>query len=143
MARPFCDDERVAGEHDRHVVMPAGVPAAFIVIEAKFALEVLIGALGAPTLHHDAHELLPRHLVDGERAEEVVRRLGLTVAPLDQEPDRCSSIHGMVVLARLTGPHDAPDGETSRQVTLRTLPPRASPESAIGFDSQRELLHAD
>ena len=74
MPRTFSDDERVAAQDDRDVMMPTGEPSAFVVIEAEFTLEVLVGALGAPALHDQSYELLARHLVR-ERAEEVIRRL--------------------------------------------------------------------
>jgi hypothetical protein len=86
MPRTFSDDERLAAQDDRDVMMPTGEPSAFEVIEAEFTLEVLVGALGAPALHDQSYELLARHLVR-ERAEEVIRRLRFPVSPLDQEPD--------------------------------------------------------
>jgi hypothetical protein len=64
MARALGDHKRVAGEHGRHVMMPAGKAAAFVMIEPEFALEILVRALGAPALHHQPHELLARHPVD-------------------------------------------------------------------------------
>ena len=36
MPRAFGDDERVAAEDDRDVMMPTGEPSAFVVIEAEF-----------------------------------------------------------------------------------------------------------
>src|ERR1041384_8869217 len=86
MPRTFGDDERVAAENDRDVMMPTGEPSALIVIEAELALEILVDTLGAPPLHDQSYELLARHLM-GQRAEEVVRWLRFSVAPFDQQPD--------------------------------------------------------
>ena len=60
MPHTFGDDERVAAQDDGDVMVPAGEPPAFIVIESKLVLEILIGALDAPTLHHPSHQLLLR-----------------------------------------------------------------------------------
>jgi hypothetical protein len=54
----FGNDERVAAESDRDVVVPGREVAAFVVVQAEFALEVLVDALGSPALHHQADELL-------------------------------------------------------------------------------------
>lgn len=56
--RAFGNDERMAGEHDAHVMLPAPVRTAFEVGESKLALHVLVGALDAPALLHEAHEAL-------------------------------------------------------------------------------------
>src|SRR5262245_20115195 len=81
----FGDDERIAAEDDRDVVMPGGEAAAFEVVEAELTLEVFIQALGAVSLLDEPHEPLPatgrRH-----RREEVLGRLALAVRPLDDEP---------------------------------------------------------
>ena len=46
----FRDDEGVAAERDRDMVMPARVTAPLIVIEAQFAFQVLVDALRLPAL---------------------------------------------------------------------------------------------
>ena len=63
MPRTFGDDERVAAEDNRDVMMPTWEPSALVVIEAEFTLEVLVDALCAPALHDQPHELLAGHLV--------------------------------------------------------------------------------
>ncbi len=52
------DDERVATEHDRDVMMPAWVRATLEVIETELALEVLVHALGPPAFLEGPHDLL-------------------------------------------------------------------------------------
>ena len=61
MPHSFRNEERVAAEYDRDVVMPARERAALEVVQAQVSLELLVGALGAPALLHDAHDLLLRH----------------------------------------------------------------------------------
>jgi hypothetical protein len=46
--------EGVATEDDGYVVVPAAETTAFVVVEAEFTLEVLVGALRAPALRGDA-----------------------------------------------------------------------------------------
>ena len=71
MPHTFGNDERVAAEDDRDVMMPAGKASSLVVIEAKFAFEVLVGAFGSPTLHHDLHQLLLGQAL-GKRTEEII-----------------------------------------------------------------------
>src|SRR6185436_6012821 len=60
MPHTFGNDERVAAQDDRDVVVPPGKPAALVVVEPQLVLEILIGAFGAPALHHAAHQLFLR-----------------------------------------------------------------------------------
>src|SRR5829696_8638359 len=87
MPHTFGNDERVAAQDDRDVMVPARKSSALVVVEPELALEVLVGALGSPALHHHPHQLLLGYAL-GERAEEVVRGLVLVVTPFDQEPYR-------------------------------------------------------
>jgi hypothetical protein len=48
MPRAFGDDERVAAECDRDVVMPAGESTPSVVVESEFTFEVFVGAAGTP-----------------------------------------------------------------------------------------------
>jgi hypothetical protein len=50
MPHSFGNDERVAAQDDRDVVVPAGKPPAFVVVEPQLVLEILIGAFDAPAL---------------------------------------------------------------------------------------------
>src|SRR5678815_4013560 len=52
----FSDDERVAAKYDGDVVVPSLKSAAFIVVEAEPALQILVGAFGSPALHDEPHE---------------------------------------------------------------------------------------
>ena len=61
MPHAFGDDERVAAEGHRDVVMPTREAPSFEVVETKLALEIFVDALGPPPLHHDADELSLRH----------------------------------------------------------------------------------
>jgi hypothetical protein len=54
-AMAFGHHESEAAEGDGHVVVPAREAAALVVVDAEFALEVLVH--GAPALHRDANEL--------------------------------------------------------------------------------------
>src|SRR6266542_5239008 len=81
----FSDDERVAAEGDGDVVVPAREASAFEVVEPELSLQILVDALGAPSLHDEPYEL-PLGDVRGQCREEVVGRLTLAVAPLDEKP---------------------------------------------------------
>ena len=48
MPHTFSDDERVAAEDDRDVMVPTGKGASLEVVKPEFPLEILVGALGAP-----------------------------------------------------------------------------------------------
>src|SRR5688500_9316960 len=85
MPHAFPDDERVAAKDDRDMMVPAREASALKVVEAELALEVLIRSLRSPALHHDTDERLLRSRPRC-RAEEVVGRFVLAVAPLDEEP---------------------------------------------------------
>ena len=52
----FSDDERVAAESDRDMVVPAVEAPPFEVVEPQLALEIFVDALRAPALHHDTNE---------------------------------------------------------------------------------------
>ena len=60
MPHALGDEERVAAQSDGDVVVPALEAAAFVVVEAEFALQVLVAAFDAPALHGDADEFLQR-----------------------------------------------------------------------------------
>jgi hypothetical protein len=104
MPHAFGDDERVAAQSHGVMVVPARKAAAFIVVEAEFALQVLVDSLGPPTLHDKADELLLCHPVR-QRDEEVVGRLWLAVAPLDEKPER------LLLTLRHSGRDNATQGE--------------------------------
>src|SRR5689334_6764637 len=61
MPHALSDDERVAAQSDRHMMMPTRIPAALKVIEAEFPFEVFVHALRAPALHHGTNQLLLGH----------------------------------------------------------------------------------
>ena len=60
MPHTFSDDERVAAKNDGNVVVPSLESSAFVMVQAKFALEILVCTLGSPTLHDEPHELSSR-----------------------------------------------------------------------------------
>lgn len=139
MPHTFGDDERVAAKDDRDVMVPAGKPPAFVVVESQLVLEILVGPFNSPALHHLSHQLLLR-LSPRLRAEEAVRRLGFVVAPFNQQPDRFALLDPMRALVCRD---DAPKREPSREVLLGTLPPGASPKSTSCIDAVREVDDAD
>ncbi len=66
-------------------MVPAGEASSFELVEAQLALQVLVDTLGAPSLHDKPDELAPGDVL-GQGRDEVVGRLLLAVAPLDEEP---------------------------------------------------------
>jgi hypothetical protein len=147
MPRTFSDDERVAAEDDRDVMVPTWEAPALVVIETELALEILVGALRAPALHDQPHELLTGHLL-WKRTEEVVRGLRFSVAPFNEKPYRLAAFEGSSVLVELAGPDHPANSKRGdsgplvpcRQVVLRN-PPRDSIRSArcltLTFSSRR------
>src|SRR5258708_15041958 len=61
MPHAFRDNERVAADSDRDVVMPSGKRAALKVVQPEFPFQILIGPLGAPALFDDPHDRLLSH----------------------------------------------------------------------------------
>src|SRR5260221_841701 len=95
-ADPLGDDERVATEHDRHVMMPPFEAATFEVIESELALQLLVNALGLPTLFDRANDLLLGHAMS-ELREIELRRFCIVFEPFDDDPDRLQLPAGHVV----------------------------------------------
>ena len=79
MPHTLGNEERVAAQDDRDVMVPPGVRAAFEVIEAELALELFVGSFRAPSFLHGAHDLLLRHPPRQGR-EDAVRRLRFRMA---------------------------------------------------------------
>jgi hypothetical protein len=50
MPHAFGDDERVAAKGDGDVVVPARKATALVVVEPELSLQILVDALGSPTL---------------------------------------------------------------------------------------------
>src|SRR6266536_776561 len=118
----FGDDERVAAEGDGDVVVPAREASSFEVVEAELALQILVDTLGAPSLHDEPDEL---SLGDGlgQRREEVVGRLLLAVAPLDEEP--------LGLALRIdSGRRHSPESEAGGKILLGSFPTGAAAEAA-------------
>src|SRR5438876_4665906 len=134
----FRNEERIAAEHDRDVVMPARERAALEVVQAQLPLELLIGALGAPALLHDAHDLLLRHATR-QRGEDELRWLRLAFQPLHHEPHRLS-IAG--VGAIVVGDFHTTKCEPRGELAARPLAPGQTPEGAV-TESNPELLHCE
>ena len=89
MPRTLSGQESVAAKDDGDVVMPSWEAAALEVVQAQLALEVLVGAFGAPALLEDPDDLLSTH-ASWQRGEREFRRLLFTVEPLGNEPERLS-----------------------------------------------------
>ena len=56
--KPITLGDYEAGKHDRDVMVPARIAAPFVMVEAEFTLEILIGPFNAPALHDQADKLL-------------------------------------------------------------------------------------
>ena len=85
------DEESVASESYRDVVMPALVATALEVVEAEFAFEVLIDALGTPALFDEPDE---RFTAGTPRQGGEMKMLGggLPISPFAYQPQRFSFI---------------------------------------------------
>src|SRR5580693_5563033 len=73
MPQALAEDERVAAEDDGDMVIPAAEGSAFVMIQPKLALEILVHALGAPAFLRGPHEQLSTRRLAHPR-ERVVRR---------------------------------------------------------------------
>jgi hypothetical protein len=137
MPHTFGDDERIAAQDNRDVVMPTGKASAFEVIEAELALEVFVGTFSSPALHDDFDQLL---LVPPcrQRRQEVVGWFGLAIAPLDQEPQRFALGRRRAVIVSGHDPHAC---EAGRQVFFGPLAPSAATKASAGLDLEREIAH--
>src|SRR6266496_3982795 len=134
MPHAFSDDERVAAEGDGDVVVPAREASAFEVVEPELSLQILVDALGAPSLHDESDEL-PLGDVRGQCREKVVGRFALAVAPLDEEP--------LDVALRVRASRcDSPEREARGEVLLGPLAPGAAAEATACFNLQREVPNA-
>ena len=129
----FSNDERVAAKGNGDVVVPAWEAPSLEVVDAELALQVLVDTLGPPSLHDDPDEF-PLVDVLGQGRKEVVGRLLLAVAPLNEEPlgiglgiDACRC--------------DSPKREARGEVLFGPFPPGAAPEAVAGLYSQREVAN--
>src|SRR4029077_2978900 len=115
MPHTLRDNEGVAADGDRDVMMPTGIGSTFKVIETQFAFHVLVHSLGPPPLFDDAHELLLAHGARQGR-QRVLSRFALAVGPLDEKPQWLALIGlGPIVVCRL----DAAERETRVQFATR------------------------
>src|SRR5450432_3369818 len=121
MPTTFGDYESVAGEHHRHMVVPARITTPFIMVEPELSFQILIGPLDAPALHDEAHELLCRGRHFGHGHKEVIRWLGLIVAPFDEQR-RLFVVSYLYAEASKPGRHGAtralPPGAAARRTLL-------------------------
>ena len=139
MPRAFSDDERVAAQDDRDVVMPSREASALEVVEPELALEIFVSAFGSPALHNDADEPLSAD-AGGQRREEVVGRLVFAIAPFDQQPERLTLSKRHCIVVRR---HDTVGGEACAEVTLGAFAPSATAELSASMEVEGEVAHAD
>ena len=124
--RSLGGEEGEAAERDGDVVVPAAEAAAFEVIEAELAFEVLVDPLGAPPFFQEVHELDEGHaLVRGE--VEVERRV-VVVAPLADEPDAIAAARLVAVVGSRD---DADEGKARAQRSRGPLAPRVAAEHGV------------
>ena len=71
MPHALSDDEGVAAEGDRDVMVPAREAASLEVVEAQLALHLLVDALGAVALLEQADDLLLAHRASQGREREL------------------------------------------------------------------------
>src|SRR5262245_39617293 len=126
IAGALGDHEGEAAEHDGNVMMPTGEGAALEVVEAEFALQVLVHALGSPALLEDAHDLLLAHLV-WQRAERKLGRLSLVLGPLDDQPKGLSILQRNAIVV---GGLDLHEAEARAQARFRAIAPGELAEGA-------------
>ncbi len=134
----FGYDEGETAEYDRDVMVPASERAAFVVVQTKLTLGVLIDALGSPPFLHTAHKLPPSHRFR-QRRDGVLARLIFVVGPLDQQPHRFALGGVDAVVLR---EHDALGVELGRELLLAPSSPRRTAK-ATPTDRDREVTDGD
>ncbi len=77
MPHTLRDDEGVAADCDRDVVVPPDVAPTFEVIEAELALHFLIDPLGAISLLEESHGYLLAHGLRQRSEREVIASRGV------------------------------------------------------------------
>src|SRR4051812_44878738 len=126
MPHAFGHNERVAAEHNRHVMMPSGVQAAFKMVEAELAFEVFVGTLGSPALFEKSNDLLfaqpPRKAGEYELAG-----FRLILKPLHHEPDTLALIR---LLGFFPSGNHAAKAEARGHLCFRPLSPGESTKGA-------------
>src|SRR5260221_6196462 len=105
-------------------MMPPFEAATFEVIESELALQLLVNALGLPTLFDRANDLLRGHAMS-ERREIELRRFCIVFEPFDDEPDRLPLRDGHVVV--VCGLH-ATKREARRESLFGAGAPRHAPK---------------
>src|SRR5438105_2304087 len=73
--RALGDEEGVAAQDNRDVMVPAGVAASLVVVQTQLALDLLVHALGAVALLDATDELLHRDVLAERREVELGGRL--------------------------------------------------------------------
>ena len=130
----FADDERVAAEDDRDVMIPARKGATFVVVEPELAFELLVGAFGAPSFLDRASDVLLAHS-SRKRRERELRRPALSFGPLDDEPQRLPILGRRAVVV---SDNDATEAELREHRTARAVAPGQMPK-AFSSDSKSEV----
>ena len=88
--------QEAVGEHDQcHVMIPTDPTATFIVIQAKFLLQLLVVLLDLPSGFGDLHQSA-KTIGGSQIAEEVLRRLRSCGGPLNQQPDLFACLAALV-----------------------------------------------
>src|SRR5688500_13933604 len=85
MPHTLGDNERVAAEDDRNVVMPPRKRAALIMVQAGLVLQLLVSLLGPPALLEDTDNLLLAHSTR-QRCQREFRRLRFPLRPFNDQP---------------------------------------------------------
>jgi hypothetical protein len=115
--------------------MPAAEATPFEMIEAEFAFEILIHALGAPALFEQLNELYERHALVRRQVE--VARLVVGITPLADEPHTLPAARFMTVIG--CG-DDAQERESSREGAGGTFTPGVATKRAVLDELRREVV---
>ncbi len=126
MPHTLGDNERVAAEDDRNVVMPPRKRAALIMVQAELVLELLVSLLGPPALLEDTDNLLLAHPT-WQRCQREFRRLRFSLRPFNEQPLGLSLIE---LLSFVVNDLDPPEHESRGELATRTISPRPPPECA-------------
>lgn len=137
MPHTLGDNERVAAEDDRNVMMPPRERAALIMVQAKLPLQFLISLLGTPALLEDADDLLFAHPA-WQRCQREFRRFLFPLWPFNDQPLGLSVIR---LFSFVVSDLNPPEHESRGELAARTISPCPFPECARP-ELDAELLRA-
>lgn len=132
---PFGDQESVAGDTERGVMVEAAPTPPFEVVKTSLLLELLVVAFDAPAQFGKINEM-DKADVGREARQPVLCRLLLTFRPLDEKPFFRPRLAAIEVAPRNANAHSCKAGF---ERLVRSLAPSDRPQALAGRLKARSL----